>query len=86
MTVFSQVSEKNSRRKYHQAIKFVKSLKEKNLADKMALDMMYNNTKKFWGAVKKANFHKNPMPNNIDNVYDDTSISNIFAKTISSFI
>ena len=50
------------------------------MADKMALDMMYNNTKEFWGAVKRANFHKIPMRKNIDNVYDDTSISNIFAR------
>ena len=84
-SIFTSVR-KNSRRKYHQGIKFVKSQKEKILADKMALDMMYNNTKEFWGAVKKANFYKTPVPNNIDNVYDDTSISNIFAKNIKLYI
>ena len=74
--MLTSIRKKDSRGKYHQAIKFLIFQKEKMLADKMALDMMYNSS-------QKAKFHKTPMPNNIDNIYDDTSISN---KNVKHYI
>lgn len=74
----------STRAKYHYAIRYVKNNRDVIVNNRMANNLLNNNTKSFWNDVKRVNYGKTKLPCNVDGQCGDENISSMFAEKYKS--
>ena len=78
MVFFADMRNK-SRAKYHYAIRYIHKNNESIKANRMANNLINNNTSNFWKDIKRVKGAKNVLTNMVDNVTGSENIGNLFA-------
>ena len=75
----------STRAQYHRIVKHLKNNREKFKTEALGNAFLNDKSRDFWAAVKKIWSNKSVHANNIDNVSDNTGISNLFAESMSLY-
>jgi len=77
---------RQSRAKYHYAIRYISRERSSISASKMAESLLKNNDKDFWHEVKKVRGVKTQLPSTVDGITGESEICDVFAQKYESLL